>query len=167
MANNDPTSDSSRLPFEPKKSRKKVEKQAANAVKASGTPPVQKSEAQKSEAPKTRQTRASREQARIPDAVSKRMIWRVVIFCGVPTSLSLATFFISYFLDAKVGIEVSNSVVFGVSLSLFIVGALGITYGLLSASWDEDIPGSLLGFQEFRLNFGRFMEGVKSSRQSQ
>jgi hypothetical protein len=42
-----------------------------------------------------------------------------------------------------------------VTLGCFGLGVLGLTYGVLSASWDEDRPGDWLGIAEFQVNFGR------------
>lgn len=36
-------------------------------------------------------------------------------------------------------------------------GLLGITYGVLSTSWDPRREGSLLGWTEFRANLGQLM----------
>jgi len=41
---------------------------------------------------------------------------------------------------------------------------LGITYGVLSASWDEDNPGTLLGVGEFGTNWSRMVEVWRKTR---
>eukprot|EP00607_Mallomonas_marina_P002382 CAMPEP_0182428812 /NCGR_PEP_ID=MMETSP1167-20130531/23818_1 /TAXON_ID=2988 /ORGANISM="Mallomonas Sp, Strain CCMP3275" /LENGTH=74 /DNA_ID=CAMNT_0024611933 /DNA_START=551 /DNA_END=775 /DNA_ORIENTATION=- len=41
----------------------------------------------------------------------------------------------------------------------FILGLVGITYGILSSSWDE-APGSMIGWEEAKTNFGRIKEGL-------
>jgi hypothetical protein len=45
-----------------------------------------------------------------------------------------------------------------VNMGLFGLGVLGITYGVLSASWDEEKPGTFLGLDEFSTNWGRMTE---------
>lgn len=40
----------------------------------------------------------------------------------------------------------------------------GITYSVLSASWDPDREGSVLGAAEFRRNLGSIQEGLRRSR---
>ena len=45
----------------------------------------------------------------------------------------------------------------------WVLGLLGIGFGALSASWDEEEPGSALGITEIKLNVGRLLEGVKRS----
>jgi hypothetical protein len=101
----------------------------------------------------------------IPEAVSKRMFGRMVVFSGIPSLLGLFTFPLSYLLITKVHLELPNALVVVASLGLFGLGALGLTYGVLSASWDEADPGSMLGWPEFRLNFGRVSEGWRNRKQ--
>lgn len=88
----------------------------------------------------------------------------MALFCGVPTFLGLATFPVSYFGLFKQGIEVPNVAVLLTSLGGLGLGVLGLSYGVLSASWDERSPGSKLGWSEFRLNLGRVIDGFKTGR---
>jgi hypothetical protein len=99
--------------------------------------------------------------------VSQRMARRMVLFCGVPTLLGLLTFPSSYFIISHGWLRLPNIAVVLMSIGLFGLGALGLSYGVLSASWDESEPGSKLGWQEFRVNFGRLtQEWRKSSGQT-
>ncbi|MEL6937157.1 MAG: photosystem II biosynthesis protein, partial [Cyanobacteria bacterium J06607_17] len=41
------------------------------------------------------------------------------------------------------------------------LGVLGLSYGVLSASWQEDEAGSLLGLTEFSINFRRLVQGLR------
>ncbi|MCF3606526.1 PAM68 family protein [Planktothrix agardhii 1033] len=50
-------------------------------------------------------------------------------------------------------------------MGCFGLSVLGLSYGVLSASWDEEAPGSILGWQEFKLNLGRMQDGWKAARQ--
>jgi hypothetical protein len=93
----------------------------------------------------------------IPEHVSRRMIRRVVFFCGLPSLLGLSSFGVNYVLLTQGIWEVPPYLTLGESLGLFALGFLGISYGVLSASWDEE-PGSRLGWQEFRLNLGRVIQ---------
>ncbi|MFB2837076.1 PAM68 family protein [Floridanema evergladense] len=133
-----------RLPFEPKKNRKKTPKK----------PPVKAVEA-KSQAPTNT---LSKEQTAIPAAVSERMLRRIGLFSGVPTVFGISTFIISYFVITHGWFQLPNSAVVLVSMGFFGLSVLGLSYGAISASWDEDRPGSLFGWQEFTTNFGRLRE---------
>jgi hypothetical protein len=83
------------------------------------------------------------------------MLRRMLFFSGIPTGLGVVTFFASYFLIVKVAIELPPYLVLLTTLGCFGLGVVGLTYGVLSASWDEDRPGTWLGLGEFKVNFGR------------
>jgi hypothetical protein len=50
-------------------------------------------------------------------------------------------------------------------MGFFGLGVLGITYGVLSASWEEDRVGNWLGLGEFGTNWGRMVEVWRETRQ--
>jgi len=140
----DVSSGKERLPFEPKKNRKKTPKK----------PPVNAVEA-KSQAPKKSN---SKEQMAIPEVVSQRMLRRIGLFSGIPTVFGISTFIISYFVVTHAWFKLPNIAVVLVSMGFFGLSVLGLSYGAISASWDEDKPGSILGWREFTTNFGRLTE---------
>lgn len=47
-----------------------------------------------------------------------------------------------------------------------IVTLQGITYSVMSASWDEDIEGSALGWEEFTSNVDSLKSGLSRSREN-
>jgi hypothetical protein len=143
-----------RLPFEPTRNRKKVEKKPA--------PPAPS----RSSSPSTSRPRPASSSMAIPEVVSRRMIRRMALFCGVPTALGVSTFFASYLIVTNELFKLPPTAVLLVSLGFFGLGVLGLSYGVLSASWDEESPGSPLGWAEFRLNFGRMTEAWRSSKRS-
>ncbi|HEY9794343.1 MAG TPA: PAM68 family protein, partial [Leptolyngbyaceae cyanobacterium] len=128
-----------RLPFEPRQKRKKPAK----------TQPEPAPAPSQTDSKKDKQTTTSRESMAVPDVVSKRMVRRMALLCGIPTVLGIATFFVSYLLITNLGVKLPNVAVILVSMGFFGLGVLGLSYGVLSASWDEDIPGTKLGWQEF------------------
>jgi len=91
------------------------------------------------------------------------MVRRMATFCGIPTALGISSFFVSY-LAVTNGIELPNTAVLLVSLGFFGLGVVGLSYGVLSASWEENSPGSLMGFSEFRTNFGRMASAWRSNK---
>ncbi len=133
------------LPFEPRKKSKAMSPKAPKSGQSS---------------PKTQQ--ASPRRGAIPEVVSRRMVSRMAVCAGVPTLLGLATFPVSYVIVQQHWFNLPNIVVVLVSLGWFGLGALGLSYGVLSASWDEAEVGSWLGFTEFRTNFGRILESWRS-----
>lgn len=141
-------SERSALPFEPNKKRPKP-------AKAISQPVIKTKETQ--EKPQ-QQRRYSKQEMAIPEVVSQRMIRRVAGFCGIPTFLGIASLVISYLLVTLAHVQLPPIAVLLVNMGLFGLGVLGITYGVLSASWDEETPGTLLGFDEFSTNWGRMAE---------
>jgi VIT1/CCC1 family predicted Fe2+/Mn2+ transporter len=143
-----------KLPFEPVSTKKK-------APKIPATPNAAKSTSKSAK----RLPRDQRPGAQIPEIVSQRMARRMTVFSGIPTLLGMMTFVASYFLVKQAGVDLPPSVVLIVSLGFFGLGVVGLSYGLLSASWDEDRMGSLIGTEQFGVNFGRLRAGWKAARQ--
>lgn len=174
-----PDSSRKRLPFEPgkknkgangaseaapaptkgKKSPAKVSSSTSGTADAISPAAAAKAKAI-SEKAKARAEKRDKAQQRaaataIPEVVSQRMLRRMLVFSGIPTFLGVAAFFVSYFLIVKGSVELPPYAVLLVTLGCFGLGVVGLTYGVLSASWDEDRPGDWLGMDEFQVNFGR------------
>jgi hypothetical protein len=43
---------------------------------------------------------------------------------------------------------------------------VGLSYGILSASWDPEQAGSLIGAEQFGLNFSRASDAFKDARKT-
>ncbi|MCY7381807.1 MAG: PAM68 family protein, partial [Microcoleus sp. CAN_BIN18] len=114
--------------------------------------------------PKPKATKTGPQAQSIPEVVSIRMISRIALFCGVPTILGISTFFVSYLIVSKGLFELPNTAVLLVSMGCFGLGVLGLSYGVLSASWDEEASGSTLGWEEFNTNFGRMREAWRAAK---
>lgn len=142
-----------RLPFEPRQKRKKPPK---TQPEPAPTPTA---------STKDKPTTTARASMTIPDQVSKRMVRRMALLCGIPTVLGIATFFVSYLLITNLGVKLPNVAVLLVSMGFFGLGVLGLSYGVLSASWDEDVSGTKLGWQEFTTNLGRMTSAWRSAGQ--
>jgi hypothetical protein len=150
-----PTGSDQRLPFEPRQKRKKTAK----------TQPASAGNQKQKATTEEQQTPVSLESMAIPDVVSKRMVRRMALLCGIPTVLGIATFIVSYFLVTQIGLKFPHVAVVLVSMGFFGLGVLGLSYGVLSASWDEAVPGTVLGWQEFTTNFGRMTAAWRSAGQ--
>lgn len=140
---------SDRLPFEPK------------SVKASKKAKKSPSVPQTSKDRKKRGKRAASQSSGIPEVVSKRMAKRMAVFCGIPTLMGIAILPSSYFLITREIVALPNTAVLLASLLCLGLSVLGLTYGVVSASWDESDPGSLMGLQEFQLNWKRMTTSWK------
>ncbi len=147
-------SERNRLPFEPNKKRQKP-------AKANPQMPIVK-EVEKGDSKKPPFTK---QEMAIPQVVSQRMVRRVAWLCGVPTIVGISTLIVSYLLIIYADIKLPPLLVLLVNMGLFGLGVLGITYGVLSASWEEQRAGTLLGWSEFTTNFGRMVTGWRETRQ--
>ncbi len=150
-------SERDRLPFEPNKKRQKP-------AKAKSQTPVTKPESKEKEKDKKKPPLTKEEMA-IPQVVSQRMIRRVAGFSGIPTALGISTLIASYLLLIYAKINLPHFAVLLVNMGLFGLGVVGITYGVLSASWDEQRVGSLLGWSEFTTNLGRMVAVWRETQQ--
>lgn len=148
-----------RLPFEPSKKAQKTNKYKPK----SNQPPVP-NKTESVDALKQKTPPLTTKEMAVPKIVSDRMARRMALFCGIPTILGMATFITSY-LVASHGLKIPNVVVVLLSTGFFGLGVLGLSYGVLSASWDEETLGSKLGWQEFGINWGRMTSAWRSNKQ--
>lgn len=163
-----------RLAFEPNKNRKKNKTNVKASVKATPEPgttrPSNKAKSTPAK-PAVKTTsqpakrRYTREETAIPEVVSQRMLSRMVVLAGTPLLMALGTFIGSYFIITNDLFLLPHTAVLLVSMGFFGLSVLGLSYGVLSASWDEEIRGTVLGWQEFKVNLGRMQEGWKANRQ--
>ncbi|HEY9692356.1 MAG TPA: PAM68 family protein [Oculatellaceae cyanobacterium] len=137
-----------RLPFEPARKTRQKSLKTQSASQAITKNPTEK--------PKPASSGA------VPTVVSNRMIRRVAFFSGLPTAMGMLTFIISYLIVSKEWFNLPNVAVVIISISFFGLGVLGLSYGVLSASWDEDRIGNLLGWNEFTTNLGRMTAAWRS-----
>ena len=97
---------------------------------------------------------SARQPSSLPDYVANRMVRRAAVLCGLPTAMAMSVFVISYLLITNGMAHIPPIVTITLSASFFVIGLLGLSYGVLSASLEE-APGSLGGLEHFRKNIGR------------
>lgn len=151
----------SKLPFKPAQKRKKPDKKSA-PIAATQTNSKDEKQSQRSTA---LANKAATKAGAIPEAVNLRMVRRAALFSGIPTLLGMLTFVMSYFVVKHHWLPLPHVAVVLVSMGWFGLGVLGLSYGALSASWDEDRLGSWHGWGEFTGNFGRLTESWRSLKQ--
>ena len=105
----------------------------------------------------------NRKDSGIPKYVANRMARRIAFTTGIPTLSGMGVFIGSYFLISKGIAEISPTFTLVSSAICFLVGLLGLSYGILSASWDLN-PGSFLGFENIKPNINRIKDAFKSSK---
>jgi hypothetical protein len=113
--------------------------------------------------PRPASPRARTQQA-IPDAVANRMARRIALATGLPTVLGMGVFIGSYVLVSRHLLDIPPSTTLLASGGCFLLGLVGLSYGVLSASW-EDTAGSLLGTEQIPLNLSRIKTSLRALRE--
>ncbi|KAM0844668.1 hypothetical protein ACQ4PT_056899 [Festuca glaucescens] len=97
----------------------------------------------------------------IPEVVTNRMMRRVGASVGLPLALGLAFFPAFYYLKKVAKVDVPSFIPYGLSFVFFGAALAGVSYGIVSASWDPAREGSLLGWNEARRNWPVFWESFR------
>ncbi|KAF8063793.1 PAM68 [Scenedesmus sp. PABB004] len=87
-----------------------------------------------------------------PQVVVDRMFRRVLTFAGAPVALGVVLFPLFWYLKVVAKVEYPLWVVYVTQATMFGGGLLGITYGILSTSWDPRREGTALGWTELQAN---------------
>jgi len=154
-------SEKERLPFEPKRKRQKVQKEKSQSVADTNSPAATTQSSKQF----SQRSPYSREETSIPEVVSRRMLRRMLYFSGIPVVLGVFVFFFSYVLIVQGIAELPNVVVLLITLACFGLSVVGLSYGALSASWEEEALGSLMGFEQFQVNVGRLLASWRQARE--
>ena len=91
------------------------------------------------------------------------MLRRVIFASGLPTAAGMGVFVVSYLIVSRGIADISPFITLITSAACFLVGLIGLSYGVLSASW-EDAPGSLLGLEHIGRNIGRMRDSSKANQ---
>lgn len=100
----------------------------------------------------------------IPEQVANRMARRIAFATGIPTLMGMGVFIASYLLVSRGIVDIEPVLTLVASGACFLLGLLGLSYGVLASSW-EDAPGSLLGFEQVGVNIGRIRTSLRAMRQ--
>lgn len=92
------------------------------------------------------------------------MFRRMLTFAGLPITAGLALLPAFYYAKKVAGVDLPTWVVYAVQSVAWGGGLLGITYGIVSASWDPAREGSALGLDEARANLGALVERGQARR---
>jgi hypothetical protein len=99
----------------------------------------------------------------IPEAVANRMARRIAFATGLPTVMGMAVFIGRYLLVSRQIVDIPPGATLLASGACFLLGVLGLSYGVLSASWEEK-PGTLLGTEQIGLNINRLRASIRAMR---
>tara|TARA_B100000029_G_scaffold504760_1_gene584188 strand:+ start:654 stop:1082 length:429 start_codon:yes stop_codon:yes gene_type:complete len=108
-----------------------------------------------------KKNKKSKRDSAIPKEVANRMARRIAITTGLPTFSGMSVFIISYLLVSKGIAEIPPALTLISSAICFFIGLFGLSYGILSASW-ESTQGSILGLENIRPNIRRVKDAFNS-----
>ncbi len=103
-----------------------------------------------------------KQQTGIPKQVANRMARRVIFTSGLPTVSGMGIFIASYLLVSKGIADIPPGITLITSAICFLLGLAGLSYGILSASWEES-SGSFLGLENINPNITRVRAAFKAN----
>ena len=101
----------------------------------------------------------------IPKYVADRMARRIFFTAGIPTILGMSVFIVSYIIVTRNIAEIPPSSTIAISALFFLLGLAGLSFGILSASWDKE-PGSFFGIENIPMNIQRAKAAFKPATQN-
>ena len=101
----------------------------------------------------------------IPKYVADRMARRIFFTTGIPTIMGMSVFVLSYIIVTRNIAEIPPSSTIAISALFFLLGLAGLSFGILSASWDKE-PGSFLGIENIPINIQRAKAAFKPATQN-
>ena len=110
-------------------------------------------------------TSKSKQSSGIPKYVADRMAKRIFFTAGIPTIMGMSVFVISYIIVTRNIAEIPPSSTIAISALFFLLGLGGLSFGILSASWDKE-PGSFFGIENIPLNIERAKAAFKPASQN-
>lgn len=102
----------------------------------------------------------------IPEVVAQRMGKRMLPFVGIPLFGGMGAFVGFWYFATYKNVEFQPALVAFSTIAILAVGLLGITYSVMSASWDEDEEGTFLGTEQFSKNLNSIKDGLKRTREN-
>ena len=101
----------------------------------------------------------------IPKYVADRMARRIFFTAGIPTIMGMSVFIVSYIIVTRNIAEIPPSATIAISALFFLLGLAGLSFGILSASWDKE-PGSFFGIENIPMNIQRAKAAFKPATQN-
>jgi len=110
-------------------------------------------------------TTSKRSSSGIPKYVAARMARRIFFTAGIPTIMGMSVFVVSYIIVTKNIAEIPPSSTIAISALFFLLGLAGLSFWILSASWDKE-PGSFFGIENIPMNIQRAKAAFKPATQN-
>ena len=110
-------------------------------------------------------TSRTKQSSGIPKYVADRMARRIFFTAGIPTIIGMSVFVVSYIIVTRNIAEIPPSSTIAISALFFLLGLGGLSFGILSASWDKE-PGSFFGIENIPLNIERAKAAFRPASQN-
>ena len=110
-------------------------------------------------------TSKTKQSSGIPKYVADRMARRIFFTAGIPTIMGMSVFVVSYIIVTRNIAEIPPSSTIAISALFFLLGLGGLSFGILSASWDKE-PGSFFGIENIPLNIERAKAAFRPASQN-
>ena len=110
-------------------------------------------------------TSRTKQSSGIPKYVADRMARRIFFTAGIPTIMGMSVFVVSYIIVTRNIAEIPPSSTIAISALFFLLGLGGLSFGILSASWDKE-PGSFFGIENIPLNIERAKAAFRPASQN-
>jgi hypothetical protein len=102
--------------------------------------------------------------AAVPTIVTDRMLKRIIIFAGSPIFFGLTLLPLFYYLKIKHDLDIPTWIVYSIQSLAWGGGLAGISYGIVSTSWEPRREGSFLGWTEFQANLPLVLERFRRNK---
>ncbi len=110
-------------------------------------------------------TSRTKQSSGIPKYVADRMARRIFFTAGIPTIMGMSVFVVSYIIVTRNIAEIPPSSTIAISALFFLLGLGGLSFGILSASWDKE-PGTFFGIENIPLNIERAKAAFRPASQN-
>ena len=101
----------------------------------------------------------------MPQVVSDRMLARVVPFAGLPIFFAVVIFAGFFYANTQLELDLPPQIVAYTTQACVLLSFAGITWGVMSTSWDEEVEGSVLGFEQVGRNVNLMRGGEEQRRE--
>lgn len=103
----------------------------------------------------------------LPEQISNRMLKRLLPFTFVPVLGGIALFGFFLYLAKNTEIDVPPAFVAFSTQVPFLAALAGISYSIMSTSWDPEVEGSFWGFTEFKANVLNLLDSLQKTRREE
>ena len=138
-----------------------ADSQHPKSFKSKGKEQASKAEGLQNSVKRSSKNKVLKRDSAIPKEVANRMARRIAITTGIPTIAGMAVFIVSYLIVSKGIADIPPALTLLSSAACFLLGLVGLSYGILSASWEES-PGGLLGLKNILPNIEKVRDTFKS-----